>query len=93
MSRDTTLGTFMGGPPYRVVVWSPEAVGIGLVVRRLRLERRWSQKELGKRAKLGEVTISHIEIGKRTPSDKILKRFAKVFGVTLDVFFSEVDPC
>jgi transcriptional regulator with XRE-family HTH domain len=57
--------------------------GIGARVRRLRLERRLSQRELSSPG-ISYAYISRIEAGARTPSVKALRRIASKLGVTVE---------
>jgi transcriptional regulator with XRE-family HTH domain len=57
----------------------------GLRVRRLRLERRWSQQELSLRSGISTPHISSIERGKRFPSLEYAMRLAEALGVPLTV--------
>lgn len=49
-------------------------------LRALREEQRWSQKELGQRAKLQQSKISRIESGEKAASAEVIDRLAAVFG-------------
>ncbi|HET9471659.1 MAG TPA: helix-turn-helix domain-containing protein [Usitatibacter sp.] len=57
---------------------------VGQRVRRLREERRLSQKELAKRAGISFAFVSRIENGGRKPSLKTLRMLAPHLGVTAD---------
>ncbi|MEW6325830.1 MAG: helix-turn-helix transcriptional regulator [Nitrospirota bacterium] len=57
---------------------------IGVTIKRLRHERGWTQRDLGKRAKLAEVSIARLECGMRTnPPLTTLKKLAKALKVPL----------
>lgn len=91
MARQTLYGDTNGTGPYRIVgTWSREAVGIGVVVKRLRIERHWSRLELSRRVQVTQRTVKYIEFGVSNPTEKTLRKLAKAFGVTLDVFFDGV---
>lgn len=49
-------------------------------LRALREEQRWSQKELGRRAKLQQSKVSRIESGEKTASAEVIDRLAAAFG-------------
>ena len=61
----------------------------GHAVRRLRQDRRLSQKELGDKVAMVQQTVSHYEEEERI-SDPILERFAKALDVTVD-FIKELE--
>jgi transcriptional regulator with XRE-family HTH domain len=50
-------------------------------IKELRLERGWSQRALGRRARLAPSTISGIECRRDKPSFETLVRLATVLGV------------
>lgn len=56
---------------------------IGEHLRELRLERGWSQDELGEKIQIDGRQISRYENGHVKPTAKVLRRFAKAFEVTL----------
>ena len=53
----------------------------GQVIRRLRQERGWSQEQLGFEAGVDRNYISLIELGKNSPSLKMLSRLSAAFDV------------
>lgn len=59
------------------------------IIRRLRMERGWSQKELAKRVNKSQNTISQIENGMVVSNAEDLMIFAKVFGVPVGYLFGE----
>ena len=61
----------------------------GHAVRRLRQDRRLSQKELGDKVAMVQQTVSHYEDEERI-SDPILERFAKALEVSVD-FIKELE--
>lgn len=61
----------------------------GEKVRRLRLDRRWSQQELSLRAGISTPHISSIERGKRFPSLEYAVRLADALGVPLNALCDE----
>lgn len=61
---------------------SPEAIGDR--IRRERLQRNMTQRELAERVEVGVPHISKIEAGRENPSDELLGRIGKVFGVNTE---------
>lgn len=62
---------------------------IGRKIRRLRLERDWTQADLGKRAGIDGKNVSNYETGNLRASEKTLQKFAQAFGISLDEFLVE----
>jgi transcriptional regulator with XRE-family HTH domain len=58
-------------------------------VRRLRLEKGWSQNELAYHAKLAPSVISLIETGKRDPNATTLRKLAEALEVRIPDLFEE----
>ena len=58
-------------------------------VRRLRLEKGWSQNELAYHAKLAPSVISLIETGKREPNATTLRKLAGAFEVRIPDLFED----
>ncbi len=56
---------------------------LGMTLKRLRQKRGLTQDALAKRVKAHRVYIAKIEAQTRTPSLRMLERFAKVLGVKL----------
>jgi transcriptional regulator with XRE-family HTH domain len=56
-------------------------------VKRLRLEKRWSQNELAYHAKLAPSVISLIETGKRDPNATTLRKLAEALEVRIPHLF------
>lgn len=61
----------------------------GYRVKRLRLERDWSQQELSMRAGISTPHISSIERGKRFPSLEYARRMANALGVPINALCDE----
>ena len=53
-------------------------------IRRLRLEKKWSQAELAQKLSIQQKQISAYERGANNPSTEILIKLAAVFDVSLD---------
>ena len=54
---------------------------VGLNVRRIRLEKSWSQEELAFESSLHQTYISGVESGRRNPTIVLVKRIADALGV------------
>lgn len=65
---------------------------IGRKIRRLRLERDWTQADLGKRAGIDGKNVSNYETGNLRASEKTLLKFAQAFGVPVDELLLEAPP-
>src|SRR5215475_14188573 len=62
---------------------------IGNKLRRLRLKKSMGLVELGRHTGLSPAMLSKLERGKLYPTLPTLLRIAMVFGVSLDVFFTD----
>jgi transcriptional regulator with XRE-family HTH domain len=64
------------------------------VLRKLRKERGWSQRELADEAGTTQYTVSEIEQGHRDPHPTTLRKLAEALGVSVAEFFGEetADP-
>lgn len=58
------------------------SITIGDRIRKLRDERRWTQKELSKISGIGKNYISAIELGNRRPGLDAMPKLCNAFGVT-----------
>jgi len=63
----------------------------GEILRKLRLEANLTQEQLGKKINVAPSTIRMIELGKRRGSDKVVKKIANFFNVSLDYLNSRDD--
>lgn len=59
---------------------------IGRKLRTLRQGKKLTQNDVASRLGLARATISNYEVGRRTPHLSDLRRFADLYGVTLDYF-------
>jgi transcriptional regulator with XRE-family HTH domain len=59
-------------------------IDTGNRIKSLRIEKGWSQDELGKKLNLDQGTISKMERGESEPTAKTLRLFKEIFGVTID---------
>lgn len=57
---------------------------LGEKIKKLRIERGYTLKQLGEMLNLGESTISMYETGKRNPDYDTLTKIAEIFNVTTD---------
>ena len=64
---------------------------LGMRIRFLRHQRRWSQEDLALNANINKNYISDLENGRRNPSLEILERIATTFGITLAELFKGVE--
>ena len=64
------------------------------IVRKMRKERGWTQRELADKAGTTQYTISEIELGHRDPHPTTLRKLAEALGVSVAEFFAEepADP-
>ncbi len=58
-------------------------------VRRLRVLRALSQRELAVRAKLSVTTVNRIETGQRKPMPRTVRKLAEALGVTPEELLAE----
>lgn len=58
-------------------------------LKQLRKLEGWTQEEAAKKVGVSKQTYSHYENENRRPSLPIIRELAKVYGVELDVIFSE----
>ena len=64
---------------------------LGMRIRFLRQQRRWSQEDLALNANINKNYISDLENGRRNPSLEILERIAVAFGISLAELFKGVE--
>ena len=64
---------------------------LGMRIRFLRQQRRWSQEDLALIANINKNYISDLENGRRNPSLEILERIASTFGISLAELFKGVE--
>lgn len=61
----------------------------GLKVKRLRVEKGWSQEKLALNAELDRTYIPSIEKGERNVSIMVIEKLAIALGVEIEVFFKK----
>jgi transcriptional regulator with XRE-family HTH domain len=76
---------------YDKIVAGGKTMKLGEVIKRLRLEKKMSQKELGERIGKTSYLISAIERGVVSPSIDTLTEIARVFDKPLSEIFLEVE--
>lgn len=54
------------------------------IIKKLRLEKGWSQTQLAEMLKISSAGMSHLESGRNSPSLEMVKKIAKLFNVSLD---------
>lgn len=59
---------------------------IGRKLKTLRKGKKMTQQDVASHLGMVRATISNYEVGRRTPHLSDLKRFAELYGVTLDYF-------
>ena len=67
------------------------AYELGVEVRRLRLERGWSQSQLAERAEMTQPAVARMELGGTTPTLPVLTRLAAAFDRRLTITFTPED--
>lgn len=65
---------------------------LGANVRRLRTALGLSQEALGRALGVHQTHIANIEIGNKTPSLQLVKKFADFFGVSIDEMLAQSSP-
>ncbi len=58
-------------------------------LRKLRIQKGYSQQELANRADTAQHTISEIELGRREPQGRTLRKLAAALGVSVADLFEE----
>ena len=56
---------------------------VGERIKKLRIEKKWTQKQLGEKCEIHEVQIRGYENGTRNPKKETLEKIADAFGVPL----------
>jgi transcriptional regulator with XRE-family HTH domain len=65
---------------------------LGAQLRRLRLERKWSQMYLAERAGLNYKYIGRVELAKADPGADVLVRLARALSVPVGELFETITP-
>ncbi len=61
------------------------------IVKYLRLEYGYSQKQLGEKLNISPAAIGHLELGKHEPGSVILLAYANFFNVSTDYLLGRTD--
>jgi len=64
---------------------------LGMRIKYLRQNRRWSQEDLALNANVNKNYISDLENGRRNPSLEILERIAVAFNISLAELFKGIE--
>jgi transcriptional regulator with XRE-family HTH domain len=64
---------------------------LGMRIKYLRQNRRWSQEDLALNANVNKNYISDLENGRRNPSLEILEKIAVAFGISLAELFKGIE--
>nr|PZN17650.1 MAG: XRE family transcriptional regulator [Chloroflexota bacterium] len=59
------------------------------VIKRLRLEKGWSQKRLAEEAGLSQSFIHSVETGEKSPTIRSIRKIAKALGVPVEKIIHE----
>lgn len=68
----------------RRIYYMGDVETIGERIRRERLDRQMTQRDLASKVEVGVPHISKVEAGRESPSDELLRRVATVFGLDAD---------
>lgn len=63
---------------------------LGMRIRYLRTQKKWSQEDLAFEAEINKNYISDLERGTRNPTVKVAEKIAKALGVTLAELFKGI---
>lgn len=66
-------------------------MSIGKKVRKLRLQKRWSQEELAEYLNVAQTSVSNIEANKTIPDFLVMQKICNVFEVDFEYFVREND--
>lgn len=64
---------------------------LGMRIKFLRKERKWSQEDLALEADVNKNYISDLENGRRNPSLEILEKIAIAFNISLSELFKGIE--
>lgn len=64
---------------------------LGMRIKFLRKERKWSQEDLALEADVNKNYISDLENGRRNPSLEILEKIAVAFNISLSELFKGIE--
>lgn len=64
---------------------------LGMRIKYLRTQRKWSQEDLSLESNVNKNYISDLENGRRNPSLDILERIADALSITLEELFRGIE--
>lgn len=64
---------------------------LGMRIRYLRSQKKWSQEDLALEADINKNYISDLERGNRNPTLRVLERIALAFNITLEELLKGID--
>ena len=64
---------------------------LGMRIRYLRSQKKWSQEDLALEADINKNYISDLERGNRNPTLKVLERIAVALNITLEELLKGID--
>lgn len=59
---------------------------LGIKIRKLRIQNRWSQEELAYKLNVGQTTVSNFESSKTIPDFLVMQKLCEVFEIGFDYF-------
>ncbi len=59
---------------------------LGTKIRKLRIQKKWSQEELAFKLNVGQTTISNFESSKTIPDFLVMLKVCEIFDIGLDYF-------
>lgn len=66
-------------------------IDIGITIAKLRNEKKLSQESLAELSEIHRTYLSEVEGGKRNPTISVLNRIVEALGISMSIFFQEVD--
>jgi DNA-binding XRE family transcriptional regulator len=84
------VGIFLNRGEYRVLSMIAERFGKAL--KRLRAQRKLTQKQLAEKSGLSQNAISHWENGEREPGWSAVVQLAEALGVDCRAFLESIEP-
>jgi len=64
----------------------------GDTIRRRRVERQMTQKDVAQRLKVAQNFVTYLENGQRKPTDEMIKKLAKILSLPNDQLYFEAHP-
>lgn len=89
ISQDEVLCDFMGFPRAENYEFGFRVSVFNVRMRRLRVGRGWSQKQLAEIVKISEAALGSIEGFRKFPSPEVAEKIATTLGVRTDFLFPE----